>query len=64
VSNFGDLEQYPNCGGELENHCGDPGAAGAREDLHALGSAGPGAAASARSWLAVASGLTVSIHRH
>ena len=42
-----------------EDHCGDPGAAGHREDPHAPGSAGPGAASGASPWPSPASGLTL-----
>ena len=43
-----------------EDHRGDPGAAGDREDSHASGSAGQGASACARPWVADASGLRSS----
>ena len=42
----------------VEDHRGDPGAAGDREDPHAPGSAGQGAAKGASPWAAAASGLT------
>ncbi len=45
-----------------EDHCGDPGAAGDREDPHAPGAAGARATAGAGPVPGAASGLTIPIH--
>jgi len=58
-----DLEPCPNCDGELKSMGGDPGAAGGREDPHAPGIAGQGAATLSCPRSIAASGLTIPIHR-
>ena len=45
-----------------EDHCGDPEAAGDREDPHARGIAGAGTASCIGPWPSAASGLTIPIH--
>jgi len=56
-----DMEHLPELRRQAEDHCGDPGAAGDREDPHAPGSPGPGTAVRASPWPGAASGLTVTV---
>ena len=59
---IGNGSSSPNCGGEPNDHCGDPGATGDREGPHASGVAGLSATTLSCSRSRAASGLTIRVH--